>query len=167
MVGASVFLVDAEEIQLVLERVAAATDSGGEDEPVIGQGRRWWPVFADIVAEVGQHDWAGGDVVGGGGESGPGVVVEEGEYLDPGARRESPVGEVGLPDSVRQLGFETQIAGTRTLLRLLDDEPAASEDLPDRRWCRTGVVGAGEACGDGVGSGALARRARLGVFCQL
>jgi hypothetical protein len=53
VVRAAVLLVDSEQVEFVLERVSAATDSGGEDEAVVGQCGGGWPVVADGGPELG------------------------------------------------------------------------------------------------------------------
>ena len=82
VVRSAVLLIDAEQVQLVLERVPAVADAGGENEAVVSEGGGGRPVFADCGAELGEHQLPGHDVVGIDRERFSGVVIEEGEYLD-------------------------------------------------------------------------------------
>jgi hypothetical protein len=70
---------------------------------------------------------------GGGADEESGVVIEDVQDLDLAAVREGPVGDVGLPAFVGQVGFEPPPRGARSLVRLRGDEPALGENPPDRR----------------------------------
>lgn len=81
------------------------------------------------------------------------MIVEEGEDLHPDACAEPPVGEVGLPGLVGELGLEAQVGGTGTLPGLWGDQPVAFENFPDCGNRRATAVASIQVEGDGVGSG--------------
>lgn len=62
-----------------------------------------------------------------------GVVIQPGEDLGVGAIREPPVGDVGLPALVGQVGFEADVRGLRLLLRVRDHQSGGDEVATDRR----------------------------------
>jgi hypothetical protein len=65
---AAVLLGDAQEREEVLEGVASATESGGVDAAVVGQGRGGEAVFLGDVEEAGGDDVGGDGGVGGAAE---------------------------------------------------------------------------------------------------
>ncbi len=75
--------------------------------------------------------WAGDGGSGDAGQQEPGVVVDEVEDLGGRSVGEAPVGDVGLPALVGQVGFEAFPAGAGPLLGLWGDEAAAFQDAPD------------------------------------
>ncbi len=99
------------------------------------------------------HIGAGHGPVGGDRQGVTGVVVEPGQDLDLGAVGEGPVGEVGLPALVGQVGFEVEVGGLWPFLRLGLDEAGAFQSAPDRRCGDRDVVMVLQVPGDGVGAG--------------
>ena len=98
-----------QAFELVLELVAAAAVSGGEDQSVVGQDAGGDAVGGNGLAERGD-DLRGGDgAVRGAGQDVAGVVVEEGQDFGVGAVGEADVGEVGLPGLIGQGGFEAVV----------------------------------------------------------
>lgn len=80
-----------------------------------------------------EHDRSGDGAVRRRGQHEPGVVIDPHQDLRVGAIRETPVGEVGLPTLVGQLGFETDVGRLRSLLRLGDHQSGIDEAATDRR----------------------------------
>ena len=62
----------------------------------------------------------------------PRVIVDRVEDLGVLTVGELPVGDVGLPQLVRQLRFEADQGAAGPLLRLGNDQPFAPQDPPDR-----------------------------------
>jgi hypothetical protein len=91
------------------------------------------------------------------GDQGPGVVVEDVEDLHLGAVGEGPVGDVGLPALVGQVGLEAPPGATGPLLGLGDNLAPSAQHPPDRRHRRHHLVVAPMAdkqvVVDGVGAG--------------
>ena len=99
--------------------------------------------------------------VGVGDHEQPGVVVEAVEDLDAAAVGELPVGAVGLPELVGQLGLEADERGSRPLVRLRSDQPVAGEDAPDRRHRRRAADLEAEMVGDRVWAAVVAGVSKL------
>ena len=73
-----------------------------------------------------------------------------------GSRSSDPVGDVGLPHLVRQLGLEADQAAAGPLLRLCEDEALSSENAPDRREGGNVFPLLGEVVGDRCRRGIVA-----------
>ena len=84
------------------------------------------------------------------------MVVDAVEDLHAAAVGELPVGAVGLPELVRQIGLEANEGGARALVGLRGDQTVASEDAPDRRHRRRGADLKAEVVGDGVWAAVMA-----------
>ena len=136
VVRGTVFLRDAQGVELVFESVSSAFpagEAGGVDHAVIGQRRGRKAVFGSAGQECGDN---GGDCDGfeaGAGEQVAGVVIEEVQDFDVRSVGEGPVGEIRLPGFVGLVGFEAVQGGFGAFLRLRGDEPAAVQDPADRR----------------------------------
>ena len=134
VVGAGVLVVDAEREQLELDGAGPVAGRGGEDGAVVGEHRRGQAVVAAAPRWKVSHD-----VGGFGGHERPGrdqqagVVVDDVEDLHVGAVGERPVGGVGLPALVGQLGLEPPPRALGPLVGLGGDEPPAGQHPPDRR----------------------------------
>ena len=87
----------------------------------------------DRGAEGGHDVLAGDRGVGGQAQGVAGVVIEPGQDLGVGAVGQGPVGEVGLPALVGQVGLEAQVAAFRAFAGFGGDQPFAGQDPPDRR----------------------------------
>jgi hypothetical protein len=68
------------------------------------------------------------------------VVVDDVADLDAGAVGEGPVSDVGLPAFVGLFGGEADEGALGPLVGLRGDEPAGSQDPPDRRHRRGAAV---------------------------
>jgi hypothetical protein len=79
-----VLLLDAEQRQEALERVAAAAEAGGVDAPIVGQRRGRGAVGIDRRQERGDDLVACDGLVRGQGEQVARVVVEPAQDLDVG-----------------------------------------------------------------------------------
>jgi len=97
---------DAEVVELGLDRAAAVAGAGGGDGAVVGEQGGREPVCCcgfveggDDVAGLGRGERAGRD-------DQAGVVIDDVEDLHDRVAVEVPVGRVGLPAFVGQLGFE-------------------------------------------------------------
>ena len=86
----------------------------------------------------------------------PGVVVEAVEDVDAGAVGELPVGAVGLPELVGEIGLEADERGLRPFARLRGDQAVAGEDAPDGRHRGRGAEFEAEVVGDGVWAAVVA-----------
>jgi hypothetical protein len=87
----------------------------------------------------------------------PGVVVEEVVDLHAGAVGELPVGGVGLPAFVGQVGAEPGAGALGPFAGLRGDEPATGQHPPDRRDSRQGFhAGCGQVGADRLGAGVQA-----------
>ena len=132
-----------------LEAVAAAAAAGeadGVDHAVVGQRGGGDAVLGNGFAEGGEHDRGGDPGVGGDVQGVAGAVVEPADDLDVGAGSavgsgEPVVGEVGLPGLVRHRGFEPDVGGLGSLLRLGDDQPGRGQVAADGRLGTPGVGG--------------------------
>ena len=101
-----------------------------------------------------RHDVGGlGDRPGIGGHQQPGVIVDHVQDLDLGAVGQAPVGDVGLPSLVRQIGFEPDERGAGRFCGWGVTKPRRRKDPPDRRDRRAGAVAARQVIGDRVGAG--------------
>jgi len=117
MRGSGVLLRDVQAFELVLELVAAASVSGGEDQSVVGQDAGGDAVAGNGLPERGD-DLRGGDgAVRCAGQDVAGVVVEKGQDFGVGAVGEADVGEVGLPGLIRQGGLEPVVGVPRGSMR--------------------------------------------------
>ena len=96
----------ARPTRLRRDIASTVTSRGGEDGSVVGQDRCGCaPVGegrGDGVDDVG----AGGDGSGDTGDGQSGVVVDDVEDSDLAVIGQAPVGDVGLPESVGQVGLE-------------------------------------------------------------
>ena len=85
------------------------------------------------------------------------MVVDDVEDLDVGPVGEGPVGGVGLPALVGQVGFEALPGAAWSFLGLGCDEPSSDQDPPDRgcrrRWLAAASVAELEVVGDGGRAG--------------
>ena len=85
---------------------ASAAVMAGEDGTVVGEHAFGSAVGGDRGMQI-DHDVAGFEGgAGGGADEQPGVVVDDVEDLGVPAGGERPVGDVGLPDFVGQLGLK-------------------------------------------------------------
>src|SRR4249919_2757460 len=65
------------------------------------------------------------------------------------------MGDVNLPDLVRQVGDETAPARPRAFVRLREDKPAPGQHPPDRRHGRGGQATLAQVPGDGLRAGVV------------
>jgi hypothetical protein len=70
------------------------------------------------------------------------MVVDEVQHLDVAAVGQRPVGGVGLPALVGQLGAETYIGAPGPFLGLGDDKTSPGQHPPDARHRRDQLAGA-------------------------
>jgi hypothetical protein len=84
------------------------------------------------LVEAGDHIGGLGGQSGIGGDQQPGVVINEVEDVDLGAVHQAPVGEVGLPALVGQVGFEADRGALGSLVGLWGDKAPLGQDAPDR-----------------------------------
>ena len=103
--------------------------------------------------------------MGGDGERVAGVVVEPGDDLGVGAVGEAPVGEVGLPGFVGELGLEADVGRAGSLLGFGCDEPGGEEVAADRGDGHGELVVGREVPRDRVGPGVEALAGEL--FAQV
>jgi hypothetical protein len=82
-------------------------------------------------------------------------------HRSPPSACSGPVGEVGLPALVRQVGLEPQVGALGPLARLGRDQPVAGQDPPDRRHRRDGRSVALQVGVECVGAGIQARFGQL------
>ena len=144
-----------EALELGLEQHLALACLAAEDGAVVGQEGGGVAVGFPGCRET--FD----DVRGLDGDEGvshhqqPGVVVEAVEDLDAAAVGELPVGAVGLPELVGELGLEADPGRARALVRLRRDQPLAREDAPD--GCHRGCAAEfqTEVMGDRVRAGVM------------
>jgi hypothetical protein len=107
VVRAAVAEGDAQRGELALERdPAAAAVKASEDRAVVGEHLLRAPMAGHGGVQV--SDDIGGleDRPGGGAGQQPGVVVDDVEDLSVAAISQRPVGDVGLPELVGQVGLE-------------------------------------------------------------
>ena len=126
---------------------------GGEHHPVVSQRRGRDTVCFQGVREGVDDDGTGDSAVGGDRDRVAGVVIEPAQDLDVGAVGEPPVGEVGLPALVRQVGLEPDVGRLRPLLRFDLGDGQAAQDPVDRRSRHGDLVVLGEVPADRVGAG--------------
>ena len=88
-----------------------------------------------------------------GGHRNPRVVIEEVHDLDPGVIGDAPMGNVGLPAFVRQLGLESDPGAPRALVGLGHHEPPTAKHPPDRRDRRHLIVAKAQVVVDRLGPG--------------
>lgn len=154
--GLAVLLLDVVGLEEFLEPVApsfASGQAGGEHQPVIGQGGGRCPVAVDEVLQGRDDVGSGVGHLGGDGQQVAGVVIEEVEDLHAGAVGEEPVGDIGLPTFVREVGFEAGVGTLRSFLRLGSDETCLMEDAADGRDRRDRGAVVAQMPGDGLSSG--------------
>jgi hypothetical protein len=96
-----------------------------------------------------------------GGEAEARVVVDQVENLDVGGVGQLPVGRVGLPHLVGQLGLEANPRGLGTLVRLGRDQAVGLEDPPDGRPRGRGSEAQAKVVGDGLRSGVMTGTGQL------
>lgn len=161
VVGSAVLLHDAQDREFAFEGVVAASESGGEDESVVGQRGGGDAVGVAGGTELGDDVGSGDRGVGGAADQEPGVVVDEAQDLDVGAVGEGDAGEVRLPAFVRQVSFEPEVGALGSLARLGRDQARARQDPPDRRDRRCADAGVFQVRGDRVGSGVQSCAVRL------
>ena len=89
------------------------------------------------------------------------MVVEVVEDLDVAAVGEVPVGGVGLPHLVGQLGLEADEGAAGPLLRLRNDQAVTREDAPDGGHRGSAEAGDPQVVGDGGGTSIVAGVAQL------
>jgi len=161
--GAALLLDDVAPTEFGFEGVLAALasvsgQSDGVDHAVVGERGGGDPVPGKGFAECGDHDRGGDPPVGVDVEGVAGAVVEPSDDLDLRAGSavgvgEPVVGEVGLPGLVRHRGFEADVGGLRSLLRLGDHEPGRGQVTADARSRYSVSVVVLEMPGDGLGAG--------------
>jgi hypothetical protein len=159
VVRAGVLLRDPEPGELGLEAVAGrpAAPAAGEpcriDQPVVREHAGGQAVGCGDGPERGQDDRAGDGPVAGGGEQVAGVVIEPVQDLHVGAAGtavgQRPVGEVGLPDLIGQVGLEAAVGALRPLPGIGDDGAVPGQN-PRHRGDRDAHVFLAQVPGDGV-----------------
>jgi hypothetical protein len=125
---------------------------GAEDQAVVGEER-----FR--VAPGGGGFVQGADHVGGagggervGGDTQPGVVIEDVEHLEHRPAGPPHMGDVGLPALVGELGREPHPGTLGPLVRLGRDETPGPQHPPDRRHRWRMLVPLGQMVMDGRGT---------------
>src|SRR5690242_13459919 len=132
MVGPGVAQADAQRGELAFEGdPATAAVKASEYSTIIGEHPFGPTVRGHRQVQV-SDDVAGlEDAAGGGSGQQPGVIVEDVEDLGVTAISKRPVGDVGLPDLVRQVCLEPVPGGPGPLVRLRGDETPPGQDPPD------------------------------------
>ena len=164
VVGRGVLLFGAEVSEAGLEGVASsfpAGEAGGVDHGVVGEHRRGNPVLNTGLVEGVNNDGAGYAPARGDGQCAAGMVIEPGDDLGCGAVSEPPVGEVGLPHLIGQIGLEPDIGGPGPFLGVGLHETQIDETAPDRRWRHGDLVVLLEVPANGVGAGVEALGGQL------
>src|SRR5450759_2658045 len=89
------------------------------------------------------------------------MVIDQVQNLDVGAVGQLPVGRVGLPHLVGQLGLEAYPGRLGALVRLRLDQAVGFADSPDGRPRRSSSEAEPEVVGNGLGAGVEARVGEL------
>ena len=151
MVGGGVLAEDAEAVQFGLEEDPSLAGFAAEDGSVVAEQGGREAVSLSCGVERLDDVWCFDGAVGVRRQAEARVIVDEVEDLDAGAVGELPVGGVGLPHLVGEVGFEAYNRRPRALLGLGDDQAVATQDPPDggggRGRCRSGSQGDGRWCG--------------------
>ena len=124
MVGTGVLGNDPQALHLDLQEHLATPGSGSEHGAVVAEQGRRRPVKVELQSErrrPRRQPWSLGRH---GGQKQARVVVDHVEDLRMPSAGKAPVGDVGLPRLVGQLGFKADQRGARALLRLGDHQPS-------------------------------------------
>ena len=89
------------------------------------------------------------------------MVIEQVQDFDVGAVGELPMGRVGLPHLIGQLGLEANPGGLRALVWLRLNQAVGLEDPPDGRPRGGSSEAKPEVVGDGLGAGIEANVCKL------
>ena len=164
VVGCRVLLFGAEVSEAGLEGVAAAFpagEAGGVDHGVVGERGPGKAVVSTRLVKGVDNDRAGDTPVDGDGQGAAGAVVEPGDALGLGAVSEPPVGEVGLPHLIRQIGLEPDIGGPGPFFGVGLHEAQIDEAAPDRGRRNGDLVVLLEVPANGVRAGVEALGGQL------
>jgi hypothetical protein len=153
VVRVAVLLGDAQGGEEVPEGVPAAAGTGGVDAPVVGEGRCGQPVGVAGLQERVDDGFAGDRGPGAAAQQVAGVIIKPVDDLRFGSAVQGPVGEVGLPALVRQVGLEAPAGGAGPLAGLGGDQAGGVQDPADRRGRRDVQPGLFQVPGDGDGAG--------------